>query len=67
MTRAIYLEPDGRGGYDVKTGGYFKQVDGGRDLLVVVSKNGNATNSSWVNGVDVALRDGIDDVLRGAR
>jgi hypothetical protein len=67
VTKAIYLEPNGHGGYDVKTGGYFKQVNGDRDILVVVSKNGNATSTPLTHDELVALRDGIDDVLRGAR
>jgi hypothetical protein len=66
VTNAIYLEPNGHGGYDTKIGDYFKQVDG-RDLLVVVSKTGSATSTPLTHDELQALRDGIDDVLRGGR
>ncbi len=68
MTTAIYLDRNDHGGYeDVTVGPYFKPLDGDTTVLVVARKNGDATATPLNRAGLLALRDGIDDVLRGGR
>ncbi len=68
MTQAIYLDRNDHGDYeDVTVGPYYKTLDGDVTVLVVATKNGDATATPLNPAGLQALRDGIDDVLRGAR
>ncbi len=68
MTTAIYLDRNDDGDYqDVTVAPYFKPLDGDTTVLVVARKNGDATATPLNRAGLQALRDGIDDVLRGAQ
>jgi hypothetical protein len=67
VTKAIYIQPDDHGGYEVVGHGYFKHLENDRTALVIVGKYQDSKHLGLTPDELQALRDRIDDVLRGRR